>query len=163
VLSKAGHLALMQPWRAVYPTATITEPDLGPRAEGVKELLALLPQLSTRCHDTHAAQLFDLLADHAFTGESDRAAASQTAFDAAVLTSRRRVWALVRRSGAEAFGRPCPACRSGPGDDPDLRRVLTLCLDAACALLVADALSDETTSLLTDAVISLIPVQRDGT
>ena len=160
VLTKVGHLALMQPWRSVYPTATVTEPDLGPRAEGVKELLALLPQLSTRCHDAHAAQLFDLLADHAFTGESDRAAASQTAFDAAVLTSRRRVWALVRRSGAEAFSRACPHCRSAPGDDPDLRRVLTLCLDAACAMLVADAMPDASTELLTGAVSALVPLQR---
>ncbi len=161
-ITKAGYLALMQPWRAVYPTANVTEPDLGPRADAVKALLALLPQLSTRCHDADAAQLFDLLSDHAFAGESDRAAASQTAFDAAVLTSRRRVWALVRRTGAESLGRPCPHCRSTPVDDPDVRRVLTLCLDAACALLVADTLSDDTTHLLTDSVISLIPQQRDG-
>ncbi|MEO6204621.1 MAG: hypothetical protein ABIO67_04460 [Mycobacteriales bacterium] len=160
VLTNIGHLALMQPWRTVYPTLTVTEPDLGPRAEAVKALLALLPQLSTRCHDAQAHELFDLLADHAFVGESDRAVASQTAFDAAVLTSRRRIWALVRRTGTESLGRPCPSCRTVADDDLDSRRVLTLCLDAACALLVADALPDATTSLLSDAVMSLIPLQR---
>jgi hypothetical protein len=37
---------------------------------------------------------------------------------------------------------------------------MTLCLDAACALLVADALPDDTTRLLTESVTSLIPLQR---
>jgi hypothetical protein len=38
--------------------------------------------------------------------------------------------------------------------------VLELCLDAACALLVADALPDECTDLLADPVLALIPHQR---
>jgi hypothetical protein len=38
---------------------------------------------------------------------------------------------------------------------------MTMCLDAACALLVADTLSDEMTRLLTEPVTSLIPQQRD--
>jgi hypothetical protein len=88
----------------------------------------------------------------------------ETAFHAAVLTSRRRVWALVRRSGAEGLSRPCPACRRGPGRtadaDREAQRVLTLCLDAACALLMADALPDETTDLLTRPITELVPLQR---
>jgi len=162
ILTRAGHRALLAPWRAVYPTATILEPDLGPRAEQVKQLLAALPTLSSRCHDQASRALYDALADRSFADESDRAAATGQAFDVAVLTSRRRVWALVRRTGAESFGRPCPSCRSQLPDDGELRRVMTLCLDAACALLVADALPDSTTELLTAPVTSLIPQQRDA-
>ena len=162
VLSRAAHDALLAPWRAVYTSSTVREPDLGPRTEQVKELLSVLPQLSARCHDDVARTLYDALSDRAFVGESDRAAATEHAFDAAVLTSRRRVWALVRRTGAESLSRPCRDCRRTESpNDPDLRRVRTLCLDAACALLVADALPDDTTRVLTDPVLSLIPQQRD--
>lgn len=162
-LSRDAHAALLAPWRSVYPTTTVVEPDLGPQSAQVKELLGLLPSLATRCHDEVSRSLYDALCDRAFVGEQDRTSASEDAFDAAVLTSRRRVWALVRRTGAESLGRPCPQCRTTvAGDDPDLRRVLELCLDAACALLVADALPDPVTRLLTDPVTSLIPVQRDG-
>ncbi len=162
VLSPGAYAALLAPWRSVYPTTTVREPDLGPRAAQVKELLSVLPLLSERCHDGAGRALYDALADRAFAGQDDRATATEHAFDAAVLTSRRRVWALVRRTGTESLGRPCLRCRSTPtSDDPDLRRVLTLCLDAACALLVADALPDGTTRVLTDPVLSLIPLQRD--
>ena len=81
-----------------------------------------------------------------------------------MLTSRRRVWALVRRTGTEGLSRPCVDC--GPvttrtaDDDRETARVLALCLDAACALLVADALPDTSTGLLADPVLELIPVQR---
>jgi hypothetical protein len=37
-----------------------------------------------------------------------------------------------------------------------------MCLDAACALLVADTLPDEMVRLLTESVTSLIPSQRDA-
>jgi hypothetical protein len=37
---------------------------------------------------------------------------------------------------------------------------MTLCLDAACALLVADTLPEESFDVLTSAVTSLIPSQR---
>ena len=91
--------------------------------------------------------------------EDVRSVAREEAWQAAVLTSRRRVWGLVRRSGAEGIGRYCSQCRVRH-DDSDTMRVLAVCLDAACALLVADTLSDETTRLLTEPVTSLIPQQR---
>jgi len=96
----------------------------------------------------------------AFLAEDDRAAAAATAFQAAVVTSRRRVWALVRRTGAEGLLRPCPTCRTSAVGDREGRRVLELCLDAACALLVADALPDACVDLLADPVLALIPHQR---
>jgi hypothetical protein len=162
MLSRAEHTALMAPWRAVYPQPTVDEPDLGPRADQVKVLLGLMPLLAGRCHDETGRALFDALVDRSFADESDRAAALESAFQAAVLTSRRRVWALVRRSGAEGLSRPCRVCRRGPGTrhEREQKRVMTLCLDAACALLVADALPDATTELLTAPVSSLVPLQR---
>ena len=164
ILSRAEYTALLAPWRAVYPHATVDEPDLGPRADQVKVLLGLMPLLAGRCHDEAGKALFDALVDRSFADESDRAEAVESAFQAAVLTSRRRVWALIRRSGAEGLSRPCTSCGRGPGPltDPERehQRVMALCLDAACALLVADALPDATTTLLTSPIESLVPLQR---
>jgi hypothetical protein len=159
VLSTEEHALLMQPWRTVYPVQLVDEPDLGPRADVVKALLAALPQLASRCHDAQSAALYEQLVNHSFVAEDDRAGARESAFQAAVLTSRRRVWALVRRSGTEGLTRSCPTCPSA--DREELGRVMTVCLDAACALLVADAVPDELISLLTDPVRALIPQQRE--
>jgi hypothetical protein len=164
VLSRGEYAALLRPWLAVYPTPSVGEPDLGPEAARVKALLGTLPSLAYRCHDDEGRRLFDALVDRSFVGESDRADARASAFQAAVLTSRRRVWALVRRTGTEGLSRPCSECghvTSRTADDAcEQARVLALCLDAACALLVADALPDDSTSLLTDPVLELIPLQR---
>ena len=82
-------------------------------------------------------------------------------FQAAVLTGRRRVWALVRRTGTQGATRGCARCRpTGLDEQRELQRVTALCLDAACALLVADAMPEATTALLTDPVSALIPLQR---
>lgn len=164
VLTRAEHAVLLAPWRAVFPQPTVDEPDLGPQAEQVKTLLGLMPVLAGRCHDAEGAALFDALVDRSFAAESDRAEALEAAFQAAVLTSRRRVWALVRRSGAEGLSRPCPTCRR-PADrasvsEREAQRVMALCLDAACALLVADTLPDATTDVLTRPVTELVPLQR---
>jgi hypothetical protein len=161
ILSRAEYSSLMRAWRVVYPAATVEEPDLGPRSDQVKALLAMMPKLSTRCHDAEGRQLYDALVDRSFTAETDRADARAEAFQAAVLTSRRRVWALVRRSGTEGLLRGCRECGSVEVDERENERVMTMCLDAACALLVADTLSDEMTRLLTEPVTSLIPLQRD--
>lgn len=161
VLSRSEYAALLRPWRAVFATPTVAEPDLGPRGDQVKALLSALPRLSTRCHDEAGRALFDALVDRSFVAEADRAQAAQTAFEAAVLTRRRRVWALVRRTGTEGLLRACPTCRTSAAPDRDGQRVLDLCLDAACALLVADAVPDELTELLADPVLALIPQQRE--
>ena len=160
VLSRAEHAALLRPWRTVFPRPTVDEPDLGPRADAVKALLSTLPRLSVRCHDEGGRALFEALVDRSYVAEADRAAAAESAFQAAVLTSRRRVWALVRRTGTEGLLRPCPTCRTSPATDRDSQRVLELCLDAACALLVADAVPDACTELLAEHVLALIPSQR---
>jgi len=161
VLSRREHEALLRPWRAVYPEPTVGEPDLGPRGDQLKALLSCLPVLAGRCHDASSRALFEALVDQSYVAESDRVEAAASAFDAAVLTSRRRVWALVRRTGTQGMSRACPTCRTAAADsERDVQRVLTMCLDAACALLVADAMSDAATELLTDPVTALIPRQR---
>ncbi len=164
VLSKSEHAALLRPWRTVFPQPTVEEPDLGPRGDAVKVLLSTLPRLAVRCHDEDGQALFDALVDRSFVAEADRAEAAQSAFQAAVLTSRRRVWALVRRTGTEGLLRPCTTCRGTlavlANDDRETSRVLELCLDAACALLVADAVPDACTDLLSEQVLALIPSQR---
>ena len=125
-----------------------------------KALLATLPRLSERCHDDAGRQLFEALVDQSYVAESDRADAVAASFQAAVLTDRRRVWALVRRTGAEGLSRPCATCRVPFENSRDVQRVLGLCLDAACALLVADAMPDASTDLLLNPVSVLVPRQR---
>ncbi|MCU1602955.1 MAG: hypothetical protein JWO22_3664 [Frankiales bacterium] len=161
VLSKAEHTALMAPWRTVFPVGRTEEPDLGPKGDEVRAVLAALPQLAARCHDVEGRAQFDALVELSYVDESDRAGARDSAFQAAVLTSRRRVWALIERSGAEGLSRPCYAC-GGHGEDTDLRRVLELVSSAACALLVADAVPDAQLALLTRPVAQLVPSQRLG-
>jgi hypothetical protein len=161
LLSRGEHAALLRPWRSVFPAAdALGEPDLGPRSAQVKALLGALPALAARCHDSAGQALYDALVDRSFVEESDRVEARDTAFTAAVLTSRRRTWALVRRSGTEGLAQRCRSCRPTATSERDDQRVLALCLDAACALLVADALPDAVAALLIDPVACLIPLQR---
>ena len=162
VHTRSQHAALLRPWRAVYPQPLYDEPDLGPAAEQVRAVLASLPVLAARCHDERGRQLFDELVHAAWTTQSEeRDDARSAAWSAAVITSRRRVWALVRRSATEGLGRPCTSCARLP-EDRDAQRVLDLCLDAVCALVVADALPDATTAVLTAPLSALIPRQRSA-
>jgi hypothetical protein len=160
ILSRGEHAALLGAWRAIYPTDLVDEPDLGARGAQVKGLLTAMPRLATRCHDASAAALYDEILHTTWTLDEDvRAVAREEAWQAAVLTNRRRVWGLVRRSGAEGIGRYCSQCRVRH-DDADTMRVLALCLDAACAMLVSDAIDDNLVDVLTLPVQKLIPKQR---
>lgn len=161
ILSQGEYLALMRPWREVFPFQTFDEPDLGPAAEQVKALLATMPMLSGRCHDDEARKLYNALLRVASTMDATlRETARAETWRAAVLTARRRVWAMVRRSGTEALSRPCLQCGAQAADGDD--RVLELCLDAACGLLVADAVDDTLTDILVLPLRELIPLQRSA-
>jgi hypothetical protein len=150
----------MTAWREVYPTDIVDEPDLGERSAEVKALLQAMPLLATRCHDSGAASMYDSILAMTWSLDEDvREVARDEAWHAAVLTNRRRVWGLVRRSGAEGISRYCSQCRTRC-DDEDAGRVLAVCLDAACALLVADAIDDNLVDVLTLPVQALIPRQR---
>jgi hypothetical protein len=160
VLGRGEHAALMDAWRAVYPVDRVDEPDLGAHSAQVKALLAAMPVLATRCHDASAASTYDAIVAISWGLDEDvRAVAIEEAWRAAVLTGRRRVWNLVRRSGAEGIGRFCGTCKTRI-EDGDTARVLALCVDAACALLVADAIDDNLVDVLTLPVQKLIPLQR---
>lgn len=156
------YTALIGPWRSVYTAEDLAEPDLGRDAESVKALLGVLPLLANRCHDERARAVFESLVLQAWLGENgDVRSAREAAWRAAVRTSRRRLWALVRRSGAEGLGRACRGCAPF-SDRRDEQRVLTLCLDAACALLVSDVVPDSVTDLLTAPISALVPLPRRG-
>lgn len=160
MLRRAEYAALIGAWRSVFPVQRHDEPDLGPQARRVKAVLAVLPFLAQRCHDEHAASLFDRL--HGLSLSLDgsmRDAAREEAWQAAVLTSRRRIWELVRRSGMEGLGRFCSRCRRASGGSAEVA-VLELCLDAACALLVADAVDETYVEILTLPLEELIPAPR---
>ena len=162
ILTRTEHSALMTAWRAVYPTDAVDEPDLGARSAEIKALLQAMPLLATRCHDDSAASLYESILEMSWALDEDvREVARGEAWQAAILTSRRRVWGLVRRSGAEGIGRYCGKCRTR-SDDHDTGRVLSICLDAACALLVADAIDENLVDVLTLPVQALIPRQRTG-
>lgn len=159
VLSRAQHAALLAPWRAVFGQTGPVEPDLGPQANQVKSLLAHLPLLASRCHDPRGRALFDGLAARALAGQSEREDAREAAWHAAVVTSRRRLWTLVQRSAAEALRHPCGTCRR-TDEGRDEERVLTLAADAACVLLVADALPEQVIETATGPLTELLPRQR---
>lgn len=160
VLRRADYAALIGAWHSVFPVQRHEEPDLGPQARRVKAVLAVLPFLAQRCHDEDAAGLFDRLHGLSLSLDSGmRDAARQEAWQAAVLTARRRVWELVRRSGMEGLGRFCPRCRRPAGGSAEVA-VLELCLDAACALLVTDAVDETYVEILTLPLEELIPAPR---
>jgi hypothetical protein len=160
ILTPGEHSALMRAWRSVYPTDHVADPDLGIRADDVTSLLAAIPRLAARCHDASAAAEYaSILVAAAAIDEDIRCAARDEAWHAAVLTSRRRIWQLLRRSGTEGLNRYCTTCRQR-GRDENTTRVLTLCVDAACGLLVAGALEDDIVDVLVEPVSCLIPAHR---
>jgi hypothetical protein len=162
ILRRGEYSGLIAAWRSVFPRPTVREPDLGPGRTEVKQLLGLLPTLAHRCHDDRGRRVYDGLLVQAMTmNESERTQARDAAFSAAVRTGRRRVWTLVRRSTAEGLGRFCPTCRSTRADTRyDDERVVELCADAACALLVSDAVAAGETATLTAPLRHLIPLPR---
>lgn len=159
MLSRAEHAELIRPWRAVYPRDDVSSVELGPQDWAVRALLAALPALGRRCHDPIGQQRFEALVESARWVDVDQHAdALGQAWDAAVLTSRRRLWALVRWLGARSLATPSAGCGHGwPADEP---RMTALCLDAACALLVADATRGEVTAVLTAPVTELAGSRR---
>lgn len=164
ILTRLEFAALNRPWRTVFPRVTASEPDFGPGAADVKRVLSTMPALSRRCHDETSREAYEGLLVAALTLDgADHADMMEAAFRAAVFTGRRRVWTLVRRGVMEGFARPCPTCRGRVDDDesyPD-ERVVELCADLACAMLVLDALDTGTTATLTGP-LSMLSRARPG-
>ena len=161
VLTTDEQTLLMAPWLAVFPHPLRTEPDLGPQQKTLTLLVGALAGVATHCHDDAAQEQYELLADHLFLAAGDRAEARDAAWQAIILTHRRRVWTLLRRTATVAFSRPCPRC--GPRTTEEIRadhRVLEICLDGARALLVSDALTSTRIDLLTLPLRVLVPLPR---
>ena len=163
VLTRAEHAALLGPWQRVFPdTAGPTEADLGPHADAVRRLVDTLGLLSARCHDPDAGLLYVRLAEAARSVPADnREVARDSGWQAAVTSSRRRVWTHVRHTGSAAMARRCGRCGPRP-PDRDGPRVLDLCLDAACILVVADAVDAWVTDTVVQPLAGLIPLPRPG-
>lgn len=160
VISATEHAALTRAWRTVYPDDRIANPDFGPRGADVAAVLAALPRIAASCHDLPAVEQRNAII--ALTGVLDedvRAAAREEAWHAAILTSRRRVWHLVRHTGDVERTRYCDTCRQRDRD-PETDLALMLCIDAACGLLVAGTLDEEIVEALTAPVDCLVPGQR---
>lgn len=150
-LTSAEYTMLMAPWRETRAKDTSAPLDLGPHSDQVHAVLDGMATLAARCHDQDVAALFTALVRRVSPSDELRERAREEAWRAAVLTSRRRLWAMVRRQGAAEFGRWCAPCRRR--DDADLtemaQRVRDMCLDAACALLVADTIDETLVDVLT--------------
>jgi hypothetical protein len=160
ILTRAEHHLLTLAWRAVYPIDLVGAADLGAKADDVTALLAALPRLAARCHNSASAAQYDNILDiSSVMNREMHTVALEEAWRAAIITGRRRVWGMVRRSGAEGMGRYCSRCRHRDTGD-DAAAVLSLCLDAACGLLVADAIDDTFVDILTLPVTSLVPAPR---
>lgn len=163
VITTVEHASLTRAWRAVYPNDRLTAPDLGNRSSEVNTLLQALPRLTATCHDNAAMGEHALILKAGTTLDEDiRLAAREEAWHAAVLTSRRRIWQLIRHTGDCERKRYCHSCRERERD-ADTDRVLRLCIDAACGLLVAGALEDDIVDVLTAPVDCLLDAHRPAT
>jgi hypothetical protein len=140
----------------------MSEPDFGPDRGDVARLFRLMPSLAGRCHDDLGRLLWQSVTDRsAGVDPVAHSAALEAAWAAAVVTHRRRLWRLARRTGTEAFTGRCPACAQRAGTEEDVQ-LLTYCLGGVYAMLVRDAIDDESFRVLYDPVAGLIPRQRQA-
>ncbi|HEX3898740.1 MAG TPA: hypothetical protein VHW74_06170 [Mycobacteriales bacterium] len=159
-ITPAEHSILTRAWRAVYPNDRIATPDLGSRPSDVTSLLHALPRLAAICHDPIAAEEYAAILDASMAADEDiHWAAREEAWHAAVLTSRRRMWWLIRHTADCERARYCLTCRERERS-PETERVLTFVADAACGLLVSGSLDEDIVEVLTTPVGSLIPAHR---
>jgi hypothetical protein len=156
VLTAQEYAELSGPWHSVYPDRRMQMPDFGPQHHEVLALLSSIPGLACHRHDDEAARLRSALLLHARGLDPEsHGAAIESAWQAAVVTGRRRLWFLASRSANESFHRACPSCARAMTDDD--RAVLAVCLGVVAAMLVRDVLDDESADTLLAPVGSLMP------
>lgn len=156
VLTPQEYAELSAPWHSVYPDQRMRLPDFGPQHYEVLALLTSIPGLACHRHDLEAARLYDALLVHARgLDPEEHGNAVDSAWQAAVLTGRRRLWFLASRSAQEGYHRACPTC-ARLADDED-RAVLAVCLGVVAAMLVRDVLDEESAATLLAPAPSLMP------
>ncbi|HVE98931.1 MAG TPA: hypothetical protein VNA12_07105 [Mycobacteriales bacterium] len=150
--------ALIAPWRTVFPSGAAQAPDFGPQHHDVLSLLGVLSSMACRSHDVEAGRRWSSVLELGGRVDLERHGdAVDQAWDAALVTQRRRLWGLVSRSGQEAFYRRCAHCeRSGHEADA---AVLALCLGAVVGVMMGDVLDDDARALLVAPLEALAPYQ----
>jgi hypothetical protein len=156
VLTAQEYAELSAPWHSVYPDRRMQMPDFGPQHHEVLGLLSAIPGLACHRHDDDAAELHDALLRHAKGMDADEhGRAVDAAWNAAIVTGRRRLWFLAGRSANESYRRACPGCARQM--DEDDQAVLAICLGVVAAMLVRDVLDDVSAATLLAPVESLLP------
>ncbi len=156
VLSPQEYAELSAPWHSVYPDRRMQMPDFGPQHHEVLALLTSIPGLACHRHDPEAAGLRDALLLHARGIDPDQhTLAVESAWQAAVLTGRRRLWFLASRSAQESYTRACGDCARRADDDD--KAVLAVCLGVVAAMLVRDVLDTDSADTLLAPAASLMP------
>lgn len=156
VLTPQEYAELSAPWHSVFPERRMQMPDFGPQHHEVLALLTSIPGLACHRHDEVAESLWNALLVHARGVDPEaHAHAVESAWQAAILTGRRRLWFLASRSANESFTRACGSCARLATDDD--RAVLAVCLGVVAAMLVRDVLDSESSDTLLAPAASLMP------
>jgi len=160
VLGPEQYAALIAPWRTLFAEGETTRPDFGPQHSDVLDVLAVMAALACRSHDAEADERWSTILSVGTQVDLDRHGdALDRAWDAALVTERRRLWSLVSRTGQEAFFRRCHQCdRNGSEADG---AVLALCLGAAVGVMMGDVLDAESRRLLLEPLRSVISHQPE--
>lgn len=156
VLSAQEYVELSAPWHSVFPDRRMQMPDFGPQHHEVLALLTAIPNLACHRHDGEAASLRNNLLLHARGMDPDvHGEAVESAWQAAVMTGRRRLWFLASRSAQESYTRACGACARVANEDD--HAVLAICLGVVAAMLVRDVLDSDSADALLAPAASLMP------
>lgn len=158
-LDEGDYERLMAPWRGVFADSPRRMPDFGPQHHEVVELLGTVPTLTCHTHDDSAGERWQtVFTSGLLVDPTAHEAALDSAWQAAVVTRRRRQWRLAVRSAMEGYFRSCARCARTVNDDD--RTVVALCLGAVAGTLVRDVLDAESARTLTMPLAGLIPQQR---
>jgi hypothetical protein len=156
VLTPQEYAELSAPWHSVYPERRMQMPDFGPQHHEVLALLTSIPGLACHRHDEVVSPLWESLLLHARGIDPEaHTNAVESAWQAAVITGRRRLWFLASRSAQESYVRACGPCARLSTDDD--KAVLAVCLGVVAAMLVRDVLDNESADTLLAPATSLMP------
>ena len=158
-LTPREYEALSAAWHSVFPEVRAAMPDFGPQHYDVLAVLQLVSGLSCHSHDDKAATIrSQVLAGSHTLDPAAHSAAFESAWGAVVVSQRRRIWGLVRRSCYEGYFRRCASCTVT--ETIDDHAVLSLCLGALLGALVRDLLDDASAAALEAPLADLIPRSR---